>query len=346
MAPQEDALRLRVYNFYAKYIDRGKVFTVNHFSSEGIPRRTIYSILQRYCDGTAAERRRGSGRKATVFTPKNLKRLAKMLDGSAKVSIRTAAPKFNAHPSSLHKALRTKTAIRYHKKTSIPARTDVQIALAKTKCGRLLRKFSKCAFIVDDESYFTFSHSTLSGNAGYYSSNVSTTSTRTKFSRKKKFEEKVLVWIAIGPKGLSQPFIHTSKLAVNAQRYLSKCVRRRLIPYIRRNYSDGEYVFWPDQASSHYAKVVLDHLTAQKITFVEKQDNPANVPEIRPIEDFWSYLKSLVYAGGWEAKTRPQLVNRIKYCLKHVDQDRVHELGVAAKHRIDFVRRHGVIETR
>jgi len=117
-----------------------------------------------------------------------------------------------------------------------------------------------------------------------------------------------------------------------------------LLPYIRKSYENGEYIFWPDQASSHYAKSVFDHFRDENIDFVEKKDNPANVPEIRPIEDFWSLLKKDVYAKGWKAKNTDQLITRIKYCLKKIDKNVVQQLAMSTKKRIDHVRRHGVIE--
>ena len=53
---------------------------------------------------------------------------------------------------------------------------------------------------------------------------------------------------------------------------------------------------------------------------VDKVDNPTNLLEVRPIEDFWSILKAKVYENNWEAKTLHQLEVRIKKCLKEVDQ--------------------------
>ena len=49
---------------------------------------------------------------------------------------------------------------------------------------------------------------------------------------------------------------------------------------------------------------------------VDKVDNAANLPEVRPIEDFWSLLKAKVYENNWEAKTLHQLEFRIKKFLK------------------------------
>ena len=51
----------------------------------------------------------------------------------------------------------------------------------------------------------------------------------------------------------------------------------------------------------------------------DKVDNPANLPEVRPIEDFWSVLKAKVYENNWEAKTLHELEVRIQKCLKEVD---------------------------
>ena len=56
------------------------------------------------------------------------------------------------------------------------------------------------------------------------------------------------------------------------------------------------------------------------IHHIDKVDNPANLPEVRTIEDFWSILIAKVYENNWEAKTLHQLEIRIKKCLKEVDQ--------------------------
>ena len=46
------------------------------------------------------------------------------------------------------------------------------------------------------------------------------------------------------------------------------------------------------------------------IHHVDKVDNPANLPEVRPIEDFWSILKAKVFENNWEAKTLHKLESR------------------------------------
>ena len=120
----------------------------------------------------------------------------------------------------------------------------------------------------------------------------------------------MLVWICISDKGISPPIFQKSGLAVNKSVYLD-IIKRGLVPFIEKHHSDGKYKFWPDLASSHYAKVVVDYFRAKKISFVQKIENPANVPEARPIEDFWSILKGNVYENGWRAKNLDELTNKI-----------------------------------
>ncbi|RNA20036.1 glucosylceramidase 4, partial [Brachionus plicatilis] len=72
-------------------------------------------------------------------------------------------------------------------------------------------------------------------------------------------------------------------------------VMRGVLPFIKKQHSDGNCKFWPDLASSHYANTVINYLIDQNIKIVQKFENTANVPKVRPIEDFWSILKGKVY---------------------------------------------------
>jgi transposase len=55
------------------------------------------------------------------------------------------------------------------------------------------------------------------------------------------------------------------------------------------------------------------------IRFVPKEANPPNVPQARPIENFWSILASEVYEGGRAARNHANLARRIRENLKEID---------------------------
>ena len=126
---------------------------------------------------------------------------------------------------------------------------------------------------------------------------------------------------------MSKPYIAPSGQAVNQHVCVTKCLRDRLIPFINRVHKNDQVVFWPDLAGAHYSKMATEFLSSNNIEMVPKRSNPANTPEIRSIEDFWSELGRVVYAKGWQAENLDQLRNRIEYAFKKIDENRVHHLG-------------------
>ena len=108
------------------------------------------------------------------------------------------------------------------------------------------------------------------------------------------------------------------------------------------NHSDGKYVYWPDLASSHFAKTVINWLEEQKIPIVPKTMNPANVPEARSFEEFWLILKRDEYMDDWATDNLRQLETRIKYCLRKIDVKVVQDLASNTHKRLDQIRRYGV----
>ena len=89
--------------------------------------------------------------------------------------------------------------------------------------------------------------------------------------------------------------------------------KRGLVPFIEKHHSDGKYKFWSNLASSYYAKLVVDYFRVKKINFVQKLENPANVTETRPIEDFWYILKGNVYENGWKSKNSKNYKTKYAY---------------------------------
>ena len=70
--------------------------------------------------------------------------------------------------------------------------------------------------------------------------------------------------------------------------------------------------------------------------------NPANVPKIRPIEDYWGILKQKVYENDWTAKSIPDLIKRIKFAMTQVDIETCKRTCASVHNRLDIVARKGV----
>ena len=217
-----------------------------------------------------------------------------------------------------------KHGVKCRKKIKSAKYTDEQVKLIKRQCKILVEKHSTKSFILDDEKYFTLSNSQINGNSNFYTNDVTLTPNEVMYKPKVKFEKKLLFYIAISEKGKSKFKIFPSGMAINQKVYQDECIKKCLIPFIDKYHSDDNYVFWPDKASSHYAKNTINLLNEEFVEFVEKIHNPTNLPQCRPIEDFFGYLSSIVYENGWSAENLSELEKKIRLSIRKIDMEPVY----------------------
>lgn len=151
-----------------------------------------------------------------------------------------------------------------------------------------------------------------------------------------KFEKKVLVWQAIcSCVRKSTPFFTFG--TINTDVYIKDCIKGRLLRLARSH--ETPPLFWPDLASSHYAKRTLDILEESGLETVPKELNPPNCPELRPIEKFWAICKRHVFETRKEAKDLPAFKKIWNNSAKKVTQDVVQTLmkGVLRKVRAFYL---------
>ena len=137
----QEELRKRICQFRNKHLDKPKVFTVKHFLEEGVPRSTIYCVLERVANNLGPIRKEGSGRVAKKMDKKHTNQLKAFIDHQHGKSQRQAARKFNFTQSHISQTLKDKTDIRYYEKKSIPFRTSGQLDRIKPLCRYLYRNF-------------------------------------------------------------------------------------------------------------------------------------------------------------------------------------------------------------
>lgn len=307
-------------NLYHENIKHGKSYVAKLFMGMGYSKSTAYRKVLRIEEGSL-KRAAGSGRPPIVATKINIDKLKDIFNNTSGVSQREAAKIFSCNQSTISRILKEKTDVRTYKKRKQPYRTPTQNKALRPKCRKLAKKCKNLDIIMDDESYFTLIQSTLAGNDRYYSADRESCPDRIRYKQVKKYEEKLLVSVCISPRGLSPIFVHSSRQAVNQFVY-QEVLENTLVPLLSQYYKkDNRCIFWPDLASSHYSKSVLEFLKKKKIKYVSKDLNPANTPEARPIENFWGDLKRLVYSNNWQANNLNELERRIKFCYKKMNNE-------------------------
>ena len=138
----------------------------------------------------------------------------------------------------------------------------------------------------------------------------------------------------------TKPYFASSGRAIKQDTYLA-IIKSHRESFINKYYPTGDYVFLPDFASSHYANSVQNYLKEKNIRYVPKEDNSANLPNSRPIEDFWGNLKRKVYEGGWMPTTLKVLEDRIRLCLRKMNLSDVQAHTESVYKRLDTIRRGG-----
>ena len=81
------------------------------------------------------------------------------------------------------------------------------------------------------------------------------------------------------------------------------------------------------------------------MSVVPKAINPPNIPQGRPIEDFWGVLAHLVYEKNWEATTVKQLERRIRKKLKEIDITLLQSMMEKVKNNLRKMYTDGVFST-
>ncbi|XP_065665711.1 uncharacterized protein LOC136087134 [Hydra vulgaris] len=289
----------------------------NHvWQKDGFAQSTIYDNLKRLETVQSFFDRKHPGR-PTFWTREKKAELTRLVNNRKGVSHRKIGIKFGVNQSTIARQLK-KMNIKYRKCEKTPKYTIEQQIKAKKRSRKLVNQLhnTKSLLVIDDEKYFCFTGDNMPGNSGYYTNNKKTCPESVRFIGKEKFPKKLLMWIAISDRGMSEPLFRTSKaVAISSSIYINECLEKRLLPFIHKYHGDFNYLFWPDSASSHYSKDSLNWMD-QYVYYVDKESNPPNVPQARPIENFWGHLAQKVYEGDWQASTEQVLIDRIKLQLQ------------------------------
>ena len=322
----------------------GKAAAVRHLQKFGFARSTIYRVLARHERGEGIERRKGSGSKAVKMDSKQRKKLVRAAVDRKGVTTSKLARKFGVDQSYVSKILKEEN-VKHFKRQKAPAGGPGVEERQRMRCRRLSRNFLPATgsrkLVMDDESFFPLKHDGMPGNQGYFTKDKENTPPDVRYTRKEKFPKKLLVWMALSEEGHSDVFFVPNGGSVNGQVYRDECITARLVPFLDELHPDGDYIFWPDLASAHYAKDTIALLQARNIHFVPKEANPPSTPQLRPVEDVWLWLKRAVYKDGWEAENFPQLKRRIRKCLCEMDWDPVRRLLQRVKTKIRKAADHG-----
>jgi hypothetical protein len=305
--------RKLILSFAESHPESTAIECFNELNCLKITKNMCYCVYQRYHDGENIVNHQNCGNRAVKMNQGKIKRFLNKAEGWTG-SKQELADKYGISRWYCRHLLE-KHGIKTYKKIDAPKTTPDQAERQHDRleilANDLLPVSGSKHLVEDDESYFP-----LSGklDKSYLASDSNKIPIEIRIRPRAKFERRLCVWIAISPKGHSEPFFTPANCAINADIYRHECIEKKLVPFLKKNYPKGRYLFWPDGATCHYANSTIETLEKHGIKYVRKQENPPNIPQLRCIKKFWANLKRKVYQNSWKAKNFSQLKRRI--CLK------------------------------
>lgn len=114
--------------------------------------------------------------------------------------------------------------------------------------------------VMDDEKYFTLSHSEMKGSDEFPTSGIENSSNDVKYKAKEKLYDKVLVWCVISQAGVSTPCNGRVRgEPVDTGFYCQKC-SPKLINFINIHHHNDDVISSPEVIWSHYARMTREWL--------------------------------------------------------------------------------------
>ena len=121
----EKQRRQIILKFYEENVDKGRSFTVRHFVTMKISRKTILKSGQ-IC------RKSGSGGHNAKITPTKVAKIKKRVNGKSGILQRKLCKDFKVSQTTIHKTMK-KLGIFYRKKSKVPKVTTNQLQRQKKR---------------------------------------------------------------------------------------------------------------------------------------------------------------------------------------------------------------------
>ena len=77
----------------------------------------------------------------------------------------------------------------------------------------------------------------MPGNVGFYAGPAGDAPEHVKFMPTMKFPKRVMVWLAMSPRGLSSPVFSEKSQTVDGDFYREKIIKKELVPFFEREIS-------------------------------------------------------------------------------------------------------------
>lgn len=286
MSSNREKIRKKIMDIY----NENKNFSYSQVARcAKVSRQTARNVILKFKRDLCIKHNKGGGPNG-FRNPKIVQKVIAAWKQKPSLSLRDMARKFGIS-KSLVERIKKKHNLKTFKVKIVPNRDEKGTKTARIRARKLLfhklNNFKGC-IIMDDETYCKSDYLQLPGQRFYIADKRGNVADKFKYKKLSKFAKKYMVWQAICTCGMVSKAVIV-KRTMNSELYVNECLQKAVLPMYRKH--NIAPLFWPDLASCHYSKNVLDWYAKNNINFVPKAMNPPNCPELRPIERYWAIVK-------------------------------------------------------
>ena len=263
------------------------------------------------------------GRPRTASDRKTIAKVKSRLRRRKPVSVRKLAQELGISFKSVHRIMKNDLQLKAYKKTVEPLLTDLQKVKRKKFCNWIHNNFNKeqTLRILFSDEMFDLDGVYNSQNDRVWAATRSQADDNGGKKQKRKFPQKVMVWLGACSKGLT-PLVILDKGTVNKDRYMAEVLPVAL-RYGQKVFGN-DFTFQQDGATCHTHRETQKWCKDNFPAFLEKTRWPPNSPDLNPLD--YCIWNELVRVIKWDKVTNKQtLIDELKMAVKRVSHEVVLE---------------------
>ena len=309
---------------FSKYRNGNRPTKIFHDLAGGLSLETIKGWCKMIDTSGSVDLAYSSGRSRIVRTSGEIKKVKARTDAKGRVTVRKLARELHISLTSIHKILKEDPKYCSYKKIVQPFLIGAHKAERKAFANWIhtnLRKEQTIRIIFSDEKVFDNDGLFNLQNDRVWGSSRSEASERDGIVEKRKFPQKVMMWLGACSKGIS-PLVIFEEGTVDHARYIKKMISVAL-KYGNKVFSN-DWTFQQDGATAHIHQLTQEWCQDHLPSFIDKNCCPSNGSELNPLD--YSIWDELAEAMDWNKMTSKRtLIDELKKAPKKVRANVVFE---------------------
>lgn len=280
------------------------------------------------------------GRPRTARTKASIRKVKDRLCRKRNVTSRKLAVELNISRTSVRRILKNDLLLQSYKKVVEPLLTDEHKEKRKKFSNWVRTHFRKedtMKILFSDEKMFDIDGIYNSQNDRVWAANRAEADEKGGVRQKRKFPQKVMVWLAVCSKGVS-PIVIFDEGTINHDRYI-----REVLPVALKygNKTLGtNWTFQQDGAMPHVHQITQQWCKDNFPSFIDKDHWPPNSPDLNPLD--YSIWDELAHAVNWDKVTsKKTLIVAVKRAVGKIRQEVVFESCASWTNRLYRLSKNG-----